>query len=226
MNETPALQFETGPEPDATVIWLHGLGADGNDFAPIIPELKLPDSTAIRFIFPHAPIRPITVNQGMEMRGWYDITSIGVAHEQDSSGIEASSELLCQLCDQQIALGIAANRLILAGFSQGGVIALHCGLQYSQPLAGIMALSTYLPTCCDLNAQKMSANNAVRLFMGHGQSDDIIAIHHARQSRQKLEQAGYTPLWREYPMAHSVCQEEISDIREWILSALAQPWAK
>ena len=221
MNEPSVLQFETTAEPNAAVIWLHGLGADGNDFVPVIQQLNLPESSAIRFIFPHAPVRPITINQGLEMRGWFDITSMGIADEQDRAGMEASSEILRQLCDQQITRGIASHRIILAGFSQGGVIALHCGLQYPQPLSGIMALSSYLPECVDLNDKKTTTNKSVPLFMGHGLYDDIIAIRFARQSLQKLQQAGYKPLWREYAMAHSLCQEEISDIRNWLLGALA-----
>ena len=206
---------------DAAVIWCHGLGADGNDFAGIVAQLQLPDTLAIRFIFPHAPVRPITINQGKHMRGWYDITSLDIVGAQDVAGIEQSSTAIGRLCSEQIDRGIDSTRLILAGFSQGGAIALHCGLRYPKPLAGLMALSCYLPRCTDLDAAGTAPNRQVSIFMAHGLQDDVVALRYGQQSCQQLVTAGFAPLWREYPMAHNVCRQEIWDIRHWLIDRLA-----
>ena len=217
MLELDAIEFETGNNPDAAVIWLHGLGADGNDFAGIVPQLQLPPELAIRFIFPHAPVRPITINQGYQMRGWYDLTSLNIDNDEDKAGINESSHAIRTLCQKQESLGIASKRIILAGFSQGGAIALHCGLNYPSPLAGIMALSTYLPHCCDLNNK---TNQSIDIFMAHGKHDDVVAPNFGALSFQLLEKSGYSVKWHEYDMAHNVSIEEIQDIRNWLISNL------
>ena len=218
MPELDSIQLETGPNPDAAVIWLHGLGADGSDFAGIVPQLQLPSEISIRFIFPHAPIRPITLNQGYQMPGWYDLTSLNLDNEEDEAGIEESSQAIHSLCKKQESLGIASGRIILAGFSQGGAIALHCGLNYDTPLGGIMALSTYLPHSCDL---KNNNNQTIDIFMAHGQQDDVLDYNFGDLSRQRLEKSGYTVNWHDYVMQHGVCPEEIQDIRNWLIGNLA-----
>jgi len=217
MLELDAIEYETGTNPDAAVIWLHGLGADGNDFAGIVPQLGLPSELAIRFIFPHAPVRPITLNQGYLMPGWYDLTSLNIDNEEDVAGINESSNAVRALCQQQESLGITPERIILAGFSQGGAIALHCGLDYPAPLGGIMALSTYLPHCCQLD-NKM--NRAIDIFMAHGLYDDVLDPQFGDLSRQRLEKSGFSVKWHEYAMPHSVSTEEIQDIRSWLINNL------
>ena len=205
---------------DAAVIWLHGLGADGSDFVPIVPELKLPDTIKIRFIFPHAPVRPITINQGYSMRGWYDIFSLDIANRDDESGIIESGNTLMSLCDEQLALGIAAERIVFAGFSQGGAIALHAGLRYGHRLGGIMALSTYLPMSQRLEDEASTANRRTPIFMAHGSHDAVVALQFGMQTRELLQQRGYPLQWHDYPMGHSVCAQEISDISDWLSRVL------
>lgn len=219
MLELDAIQLETGKSPDAAVIWLHGLGADGNDFAGIVPQLQLPPEVSIRFIFPHAPVRAITINQGYMMPGWFDLTSLNIDNDEDEAGINESSQAIRSLCQKQESLGIAAERIILAGFSQGGAIALHCGLNYPSPLAGIMALSCYLPHCCQLDNK---INQGIDIFMAHGLQDDVINPNYGDLSRQRLEKSGYSVKWHEYAMQHNVCVEEIQDIREWLIQNLAR----
>jgi phospholipase/carboxylesterase len=225
MPELDTIVLETGEKPDTAVIWLHGLGANGNDFVPVVQQLRLPADLAIRFIFPHAPIRPITINQGYEMPGWYDISSLSIIDGEDVDGINESGEALRQLCEQQEEQGIVSTRIILAGFSQGGAIALHCGLNFPRPLAGIMALSTYLPRCTPLDTGSATANLATPLFMAHGTEDDVVAHHYGKSSYERLQNAGYRVFWHEYPMAHSVCMEEIEDIQHWLLGCLQKPQA-
>lgn len=217
MAELEIIQLETGNNPDAAVIWLHGLGASGNDFVPIVEQLHLPESLSIRFIFPHAPIRPITINQGMQMPGWYDISSLSIVDKEDEAGIEASSNAIHDLCKIQEEQGISAKRVILAGFSQGGAIALHCALNYPKLLAGIMVLSAYLPQCSHLET---SNNRNIPVFMAHGSQDDVVAPSYGKRSRQRLQEAGCEVTWHEYPMAHSVCIEEIQDISSWLQNRL------
>ena len=217
MLELDAIEYETGNNPDATVIWLHGLGADGNDFAGIVPQLNLPSELPVRFIFPHAPVRPITLNQGYEMPGWYDLSSLNIDNDEDEAGINESSEAIRALCQKQESLGIASERIILAGFSQGGAIALHCGLNYTSPLGGIMALSTYLPHCCNLDN---NTNQAIDIFMAHGKHDDVVDSHFGDLSRQRLEKSGYSVRFNEYAMQHNVSIEEIQDIRTWLINNL------
>ena len=209
-----AIEIETARNPAASIIWLHGLGADGNDFAPIVPALKLPGA-AIRFVFPHAPVQPVTINGGMRMRAWYDITD-GAIRREDESGVRASQTLIEALIAREKERGTAANRLVLAGFSQGGAIALQTGLRHSERVAGIMALSTYLPIADKFAAEASEANRDAPIFMAHGSHDPIIPLARAEQSRGLLQSLVYNVEWREYPMQHSVCPEEVSDIGAWL----------
>ena len=209
-----AIEIETARNPSASIIWLHGLGADGNDFAPIVPALKLPGA-AIRFVFPHAPMQPVTINGGMRMRAWYDIAD-GANRREDESGVRASQTLIEALIAREKERGTAANRLVLAGFSQGGAIALQTGLRHSERVAGIMALSTYLPIADKFAAEAGKANRDAPIFMAHGSYDPVIPLARAEQSRGLLQSLGYQVEWREYPMQHSVCPEEVSDISAWL----------
>jgi phospholipase/carboxylesterase len=216
MSELDSIIIETNEHPDAAIIWLHGLGADGNDFVPIVDQLQLPSHYAIRFIFPNAPLRPITINQGYQMPGWYDISSLSIVDQEDEAGIKESSEILRQLCESQEADGIESSRIILAGFSQGGAIALHCGCRYPRPLAGIMALSTYMPLPDQLPDEISEAVTETTLFMAHGRQDDVVAYDHGKQSMALLESYNIEILWHEYDMGHAVCIEEIQHIRQWL----------
>jgi phospholipase/carboxylesterase len=213
------VELQTGPRPDAAVIWLHGLGADGHDFEPIVPELRLPSALQLRFVFPHAPVRPVTLNQGMRMRAWYDIVRLDRGAE-DAEGIRASESAVQQLMQEQIKLGIKPSRIVLAGFSQGGAIALQTALRYSAPLAGVLALSTYLPLAEKLEEEAGEANRKTPIFMAHGQYDDVIPLARAEQSRKILADAGYDVQWKTYPMPHSVCAEEIADIASFLVRIL------
>ncbi|MCD6679691.1 MAG: alpha/beta hydrolase fold domain-containing protein [Burkholderiaceae bacterium] len=218
MNPThDAVEIQTGERPDAAVIWLHGLGADAHDFEPIVPELRLPRRLSVRFVFPNAPVRPVTINGGMPMRAWYDIAELGGAR-QDEAGIRASERSLVQLVERENARGIAADRIVVAGFSQGGAIALQTGLRYPQRLAGILALSTWLPLHETLGAERSDANAQVPVFYAHGVHDEMVGIERARASRAVLEDLGYPVQWREYRMGHAVCAEEIADIAAWLAS--------
>ena len=213
------IEVETGKQPDAAVIWLHGLGADGRDFEPVVPELRLPQRLSLRFVFPHAPIRPVTLNQGMRMRAWYDILQLGGGREDDP-GIRASQKSLEDLIAREGSRGIAPGRVVLAGFSQGGAIALQTALRYGERLAGTLALSTYLPLAATLAAERSAANRDAPIFMAHGSQDPMIPVDRARASREALTQLGYAVEWHEYPMQHSVCLEEISDIAAWLTRVL------
>ena len=220
MTVLDSIIIETQEHPDAAVIWLHGLGADGNDFVPIIDQLQLPSQFAIRFIFPHAPMRPITINQGYQMSGWYDISSLSIVEQEDEAGIIESSAILKQLCEEQEASGISSNQIVLAGFSQGGAIALHCGCRYPRPLAGIMALSTYLALPETLEDEK--SDNAIEtpIFMAHGRQDEVVAYQYGKQSMEQLEANDFEVHWHEYDMSHAVCIEEIHHIRQWLIEVL------
>jgi phospholipase/carboxylesterase len=209
-----AIEIETGKNPAVSVIWLHGLGADGNDFAPIVPELRLPKA-AIRFAFPHAPVQPVTINGGMRMRAWYDITD-GAIRREDERGVRASQVLIEALIGREKKRGTKAERLVLAGFSQGGAIALQTGLRHPERIAGIMALSTYVPVAEKLSAEASAANRHVPIFMAHGTHDPVIPLARAEQSRGLLESLGYPVEWHEYGMPHSVCPEELADIGAWL----------
>jgi len=213
-----AIEIESAKNPTASVIWLHGLGADGNDFAPIIPALQLP-KTPIRFVFPHAPVQPVTINGGMRMRAWYDISD-GAIRREDETGVRASQGLIEALIAREKERGTAAGRLVLAGFSQGGAIALQTGLRHAERIAGIMALSTYLPIADKFPAEAGAANRDVPIFMAHGSYDAVIPLARAEQSRGILQSLGYAVEWREYPMQHSVCPEEVTDIGAWLRKVL------
>jgi phospholipase/carboxylesterase len=206
--------------PSASVIWLHGLGADGTDFVPLVPQLRLPETQAPRFIFPNAPVRPVTVNNGMSMRAWYDIYSLVARDREDAAGIQASATLVHGLIEQQRTAGIAANRIVLAGFSQGGAVALQAGLRYGQPLAGILSLSAYLPLAATLEAEASTANRGVAILMCHGNQDPIVPLDMARKSFAALTAQGYRPQLLEYPMPHSLCGEEVIAISRWLAQIL------
>ena len=218
----PTIELETRPDPDAVVIWMHGLGADGNDFVPIVGELNLPADLGIRFVFPHAPTRPVTINGGYVMRAWYDIVGADLTNRGDENGIRDSQQRIGQLIAREKSRGIAASRIVLAGFSQGGVVALQAGLRHPERLAGIMALSTYLALPQHLAAEASGANRDVPIFMAHGNADTMIRPEWAEASRRALEAAGYAPEWHTYPMAHSVCMEEIVDVSAWLGRVLAK----
>jgi phospholipase/carboxylesterase len=207
-----AVEIETGPNPAATVIWLHGLGADGHDFEPIVPELKLPKP--VRFVFPHAPIQPVTINQGMRMRAWYDIFQFGGGPE-DEKGIRASHKLVDELIAKE-----RGRKIVLAGFSQGGAIVLQTALRHPERLAGVMALSTYLPLAGSVAKEASAASKELPIFMAHGRFDDIIPIERATRSRDFLIELGYKVAWHEYPMPHSVCAEEVRDISDFLATIL------
>ena len=221
MSVLETLEIETGPQPSAAVIWLHGLGADGYDFEPIVPELALPDTLPVRFVFPHAPMRPVTINDGAVMRAWYDIFSLEGVRREDDAGIRASQEGVEALIARERSRGVPPSRLVLAGFSQGGAIALHTGLRYADRLAGIMALSTYVPLASTLTAEASLANRDVPIFMAHGRDDSLIAIERAAISRDLLRHAGYKVEWHEYAMDHAVCREEIDAVAGWLRRILA-----
>ncbi|MDB5987125.1 MAG: carboxylesterase [Nevskia sp.] len=205
---------------DASVIWLHGLGADGHDFVPIIGELGLAADHGIKFIFPHAPVRPIAINNNLPMRGWYDIPSLTRLDKQDEAGIRDSEAIVHGLIQGEIDAGIAARRIVLAGFSQGGAITLHAGLRYPQRLAGLLPLSTYLPLHDRLAAERSAANADVPILMCHGTYDPVLALTLGSQSRDWLRALGYAVDWREYPMQHQVCLEEIEAISAWLKQVL------
>lgn len=213
------IEIETGPAPQAAVIWLHGLGADGHDFEPIVPELRLPATRPVRFIFPHAPQRPVTINGGMRMRAWYDILQMGGGPE-DQAGIRASQGLLEELILKETKKGIPHSKIVLAGFSQGGAIALHTALRQRARLAGVMALSTYLPLATTLTMERAAENHDVPIFMAHGQYDNMIGMDRAMLSRDALLALGHKVDWHAYPMAHSVCPEEIAAIAAFLLRVL------
>ena len=222
MNDDKPIIIEHGDTADAAVIWLHGLGADGNDFVPVVNQLGLPAELNIRFVFPHAPVRPITINQGYHMRGWYDISSLDIANRDDEEGIRESAQILTHLCEEQIKSGIAANRIIVAGFSQGGAIALYTGLRFPQQLGGIMALSTYLPMGERTADEASDANRNTPIFMAHGFHDDIVAYPFGERSCEQLRQLGYKVEWHAHAMGHSVSMEEIQAISHWLSGVLGQ----
>lgn len=221
MNEEAPIIIEAAGVHRASVIWLHGLGADGHDFEPIVPELNLEPALGVRFIFPHAPQRPVTINGGLTMRAWYDVKSPDLTQMEDEAAIRESGRLLQEWIDAEIAHGVSSDKIVAAGFSQGGAIALYGGLRYSQPLAGILALSCYLPLAHKLEEETHTANQNTPILMQHGTNDPIIPIAQSRASRDRLIQAGYDVNWNEYAMPHSVCMEEIAEIGEWLGRLLA-----
>jgi phospholipase/carboxylesterase len=214
-----AVIIEPGNEHKASVIWLHGLGADGHDFESIVPELNLSDEAGIRFIFPHAPIRPVTINGGMSMRAWYDVKSPNLRELEDVESIAESHVLINQYIAAEIEKGIPASKIILAGFSQGGAITLYTGLRYPQSLAGLLALSTYLPVPDRLESETSNHKN-IPIMMAHGIADPVIPVDQGRTSFQTLKDHGYSVEWHEYMMQHAVCLEEINAISAWIKKVL------
>ena len=216
MNTLPHLVVDTAPEPDAAVIWLHGLGADGHDFEPIVPELRLKPEARIRFIFPHAPAMPVTINGGYVMPAWYDIieTDLGIRH--DEAGIAASARAIQLLIEQQQMHGIPADRIVLAGFSQGAAMSLHVGLAQSEPLAGIMALSGYLLLPGQLKTHLKPESLTSSLFMAHGINDPVVPYDLGEMAHDRLQKLGMDVEWHSYPMAHQVCPKEIVAIGSWL----------
>jgi phospholipase/carboxylesterase len=217
----PAIEIETGPKPTATVIWLHGLGDDGNGWSQVVPSLGLPTGLAVRFLFPHAPTMPVSINNGYVMRAWYDIREANLNERADLDGVRRSQSAAEAMIAHEKARGIAASRIVLAGFSQGGAMALHTGLRYPERLAGIMALSTYVPISKTLEAEMSQPNRDVPIFMAHGTADPLIPLWLAGSSRQLLERLGYDVQWHEYEMEHSVLWEEIAAISAWLEQVLA-----
>lgn len=205
---------------DAAVVWMHGLGADGHDFEALVPELRLPASPAIRFVFPHAPVRPVTINGGARMRAWYDIAGFDRRAPQDEAGIRDSGAALATLVRRERERGIAADRIVIAGFSQGGAMALFVALRWPERLAGVMALSTYLPLGETLASEAHAAGAAVPVLMAHGSFDPIVPQALGEAARDRLRGLGYDVDWRSYPMPHSVCAQEVEDIREFLLRTL------
>jgi phospholipase/carboxylesterase len=216
------VEVETGAAPRAAILWLHGLGADGHDFEPIVPELNLPPTLPVRIVFPHAPMRPVTINRGMVMRAWYDVREDGGERREDEAGVRASQKLIEALIDREQSRGVAASRLVLAGFSQGGAMALHTGLRHPERLAGVLALSCFLPLADKLADEASPANRDGPIFLAHGTHDAVIPISRARRARTVLEGLGYRVEWREYPMPHAVCPEEIADVGRWLREVLGR----
>ncbi|WP_426690636.1 alpha/beta hydrolase [Rhodanobacter ginsengiterrae] len=217
----PAIEHETAANPTHSILWLHGLGADGNDFAPIVPELVDPAWPALRFVFPHAPVRPVTINNGMSMRAWYDIVGFDLQSRQDEAGIRSSIASIEALIAREQARGVPSERIFLAGFSQGGAIALSAGVRHAEKLAGIVALSAYLPISATVAAERHAANAATPIFWGHGTADPVVLLQRGLDSRDALQALGYPLEWHTYPMAHAVCAEEIGDLRHWLGQRLA-----
>ena len=216
-----AVVLDPGASATSAVIWLHGLGADGFDFVPIVNELRLPATLTTRFVFPHATPRPVTINNGFVMRAWYDITGFGPERAEDDAGIRESEGVVKKYIEQQIARGIPASKIVIAGFSQGGAIAFQTGLRYPQRLAGIMALSTYLPLRASLANEASAANRDVPILMCHGTHDGVVPPSLGETSRDMLLNLGYRIDWRGYPMAHQVCLEEVMDISKWLQERLS-----
>ena len=213
-----AVEVETGPNPGAAVVWLHGLGADGHDFEPVVAELDLP--RAVRFVFPHAPVRPVTINGGLRMRAWYDLLALGREGPEDDAGIRASAREIAAFVDREETRGVPTERLVLAGFSQGGAIALHAGIRETRPLAGVLALSTYLPLAATAAAERAAANVELAIWMAHGSEDPVIPVGLAAAGRDHLKRLGYDVSWHTYPMGHSLCAAEVGDINAWLAQRL------
>ncbi len=220
-NFLPHVEIESGPNPTSAVIWLHGLGADGNDFAAVVPQLQLSGCQAIRFIFPHAPIMPVTINGGYEMPAWYDIFGANLLSQQDAVGIKRSEHAIAALIDRELDRGILLQNVVLAGFSQGCAMALHTGLRYKQKLAGIVALSGYLPLANSLAHERSQANANTPIFMAHGTQDPVVVMDRGEVSKNTLIALGYSVQWRTYAMAHSVHPEELADISKFLKEVLA-----
>ncbi len=217
----PCVEINPSTTPDACVIWLHGLGDSGHGFAPIAPELKLPDSMAVKFLFPHAPERPVTINGGMRMRAWYDIKSLDFDSRADLAGVQESADLVEQLVSAQIESGIPANRIVLAGFSQGGVIALHLAPRVSQKLAGVLALSTYMCEPSRFEQEALDVNRETPIMMAHGEQDEVVPVTMGNAAFNTLKNNAFNVTWQTYTMQHNVCMQEVSDISAWLQKILA-----
>ena len=221
MTLLESIDLQTGPLPRASVIVLHGLGADGNDFVPVARQLDLSDHGDVRFVFPHAPVIPVTINGGHQMRAWYDILGADLLQREDAAGLRSSLAQVEALIQREKSRGIPAGRIVLAGFSQGCALALLTGLRHAEKLCGIVGMSGYLPLAATTAAERHAANTATPIFLAHGRMDPVVPLARAVASRDALEALGYTVAWHEYPMAHSVCMEEIGDLNRWLLAALA-----
>jgi len=216
-----AIQIETGPNPTASVIWMHGLGADGGDFVPIVREMNLSGCPPIRFIFPHAPMMPVTINNGYVMPAWYDLLGVDLVSRQDEAGLRKSQTSIEQLIAQEKSRGIASDRIVIAGFSQGCAMTLQVGLRQPEKLAGLLCLSGYVPLQTTVTTERQHANQDTPIFMAHGRADPIVPIDRAEKSRDFLTSLGYTVEWHEYAMQHSVCPEEVDDMGKWFRKVLA-----
>jgi len=214
------IEIETGTNPRHAVIWLHGLGASGDDFVPVVPELGLDDAPPVRFVFPHAPVQPVTINGGMAMRSWYDIVATDLIRREDSAGIRASAAHIDALIAREHARGVPFDHIVLAGFSQGCAMTLHAGLRYPERLAGLIGLSGYLPLSDTLASERHPANAQTAIFLAHGTHDPVVPLARAEQSRDALQALGYAVQWRTYPMPHSVCAPQISDIGAFLRGVL------
>jgi phospholipase/carboxylesterase len=223
MADLETIEIETGPSPVATVVVLHGLGADGKDFVPLTQELDLKAVGPVRFVFPHAPVIPVTINNGYRMRAWYDILGQDLVRLEDEAGLRSSLASVEALLARQQERGISADRMVLAGFSQGCAMALLTGLRHRERLAGIVGMSGYLPLAATTATERSDANAMTPIFMAHGQQDPVVDIERGRTSREMLRALGYAGEWHEYPMGHSVCMEEIADVNRWLLGVLAKP---
>jgi phospholipase/carboxylesterase len=216
-----AVTVETGPNPTFSIIWMHGLGADGHDFESLVPELLEDGMPSLRFVFPHAPVRPVTINNGYQMRAWYDIIGIDRRSAEDFSGINASAQAIGELIKQENARGVATDRIVIAGFSQGGAMALHIATRYPEKFASVLALSCYLPLSKELAMVRKQMNLATPIFMAHGMQDPVVPISLGDESRKLLQAAGYSVEWHSYPMPHALCEPEVTDLRAFLKKAVA-----
>ena len=222
MKALETVTVETGPKPSYTVIWMHGLGADGHDFEPLVPELLDEGMPAIRFVFPHAPVRPVTINNGYAMRAWYDLIGIDRRSAEDFRGISESADAISGLIHREHARGIDSDHILVAGFSQGGAMALHLATRHPDTFAGVIALSTYLPLAQDFAKLRNGANLRTPIYMAHGTQDPVVPFALADESRQLLAGAGYNLEWHAYPMPHSLCPQEVADLRAWLRRTLVE----
>ncbi|MCZ8072880.1 MAG: carboxylesterase [Paucibacter sp.] len=216
----PALQHDTGPDPRTSLIVLHGLGADGHDFVPLCEELDLRALGAVRFIFPHAPEQPVTINGGYVMRAWYDIRQVDLQRQEDADGVRASGAAIAALIDAERARGVPAQRIVLMGFSQGCAMSLFTGLRYPERLGGIVALSGYNPLAEHFEAERSDANRLTPIFMAHGRLDPVVVPARGEAAREQLRALGHTVEWHDYRMEHSVCPEELRDLQAWLLKTV------